>query len=102
MDQYLVTGSKELGTLLRSMRRTRGLTQAALAARAGILPKTVSAIESGMGQVLVTTLMRCLSALELELFLAPRPSLSPGAETSATVTKITKAPRTTKARNERW
>jgi HTH-type transcriptional regulator/antitoxin HipB len=71
---YLVPTPKELGELVRGFRKQRGWTQAVLAEQAGLLPKTVSAIEAGNGQVLLANVMRCLSALELDLSLDSRPA----------------------------
>jgi HTH-type transcriptional regulator/antitoxin HipB len=71
---YLVPTPKELGELVRGFRKQRGWTQALLAEHAGLLPKTVSAIEAGNGQVLLANVMRCLSALELDLSLDSRPA----------------------------
>ncbi len=79
MKQYLVTGSRELGELLRGLRKAQGWTQVKLAERAGVLPKTVSALEIGTGNVRVATLIRCLSALEAELLIASR-AAAPGHE----------------------
>lgn len=72
MQHFLIPTCADLGAVVRGVRKSRGLTQAQLAQRAGLLPKTISAIETGAGQVLVSSLMRCLSALGVDLQLAPR------------------------------
>lgn len=72
-----------LGQLVRGFRKQHGWTQAQLAERAGLLPKTVSAIECGRGQVLLANVMRCLSALEVELSLEPRPAVGTGPQPHA-------------------
>ena len=72
MSRYLVATAKDFGELFRGFRKQRGWTQARLAERAGLLPKTVSAIETGGGQVLLANVMRCLSALEVNLSLDSR------------------------------
>lgn len=72
MSRYLVPTAKDFGALIRGFRKQRGWTQALLAEHAGLLPKTVSAIELGGGQVLLANVMRCLSALELDLSLDSR------------------------------
>ena len=77
MTRYLAPTPKELGQLIRGYRRQRRLTQAQLAHQAGLLPKTISTIEAGTGQVLLTNVMRCLSALEVDLYLASRTSVQP-------------------------
>jgi HTH-type transcriptional regulator/antitoxin HipB len=77
MTRYLAPTPKELGQLVRGYRRQRRLTQAQLALQAGLLPKTISTIEAGTGHVLLTNVMRCLSALEVDLDLASRTSVRP-------------------------
>lgn len=72
MPRYLVPTAQDFGALIRGFRKQRGWTQARLAEHAGLLPKTVSAIELGGGQVLFANVMRCLSALELDLSLDSR------------------------------
>ena len=97
-DQFLASSEQDIGTLLLGIRRVRGLTQAELAARAGVLPKTVSAIENSTGRVLVGTLMRCISALEIDLIVAPR---EPELKTSPRRPRTVKAP-IDKILKERW
>ena len=80
MPKYLAPTPKELGQLIRGYRRQREWTQAQLAQQAGLLPKTLSAIEAGTGHVLLTNVMRCLSALEVDLYLASRTSVQPKVE----------------------
>ena len=75
MTRYLAPTPKELGQLIRGYRRRREWTQAQLAQQAGLLPKTLSTIEAGTGHVLLTNVMRCLSALEVDLYLASRTSV---------------------------
>lgn len=72
MSRYVAATSKDLGELVRGFRKQLGWTQAQLAERAGLLPKTVSAIEAGGGQVLLANVMRCLSALDVGLSLDSR------------------------------
>lgn len=81
MTRYLAPTPKELGQLIRGYRRQREWTQAQLAQQAGLLPKTLSAIEAGTGHVLLANVMRCLSALEVDLYLASRTSVQPRGET---------------------
>ena len=84
MSRYLATTAKDFGELIRGFRKERGWTQARLAERAGLLPKTVSAIETGNGQVLLANVMRCLAALDLDLSLdsRSRPERPPADETA--------------------
>jgi len=85
MSRYLAATARDLGALVRGIRKQRGWTQAQLAEHAGLLPKTVSAIEGGGGHVLLANVMRCLSALEVDLSLDSRsgirttPDPKPGA-----------------------
>lgn len=109
MSQYLVSDSTALGALLRGVRKARGLTQADLAQRAGLLPKTISALESGTGQVLVTTLLRCLSALQAQMLVASTEDATggswPGAKGIKPAANTSSAPRSrppAKALKERW
>lgn len=62
MTRYFSPTPHELGALVRGFRKQRGWTQAVLAQQAGLLPKTVSAIEAGSGQVLLANVLRCLAA----------------------------------------
>lgn len=62
--------------VLKQRRLDMGLTQAELAARAGIEQSQVSKIERSL-DVRLSTLMKLLTALDLDLVLAPRPR--PGA-----------------------
>ena len=80
MTTYLAPTPRELGQLIRGYRRQRQWTQAQLAQQAGLLPKTLSAIEAGTGHVLLANVMRCLSALEVDLYLASRSSVQPKVE----------------------
>jgi transcriptional regulator with XRE-family HTH domain len=57
--------------ILKQRRLEMGLTQADLAARAGIEQSQVSKIERSL-DVRLSTLMKLLTALDLELLLAPR------------------------------
>ena len=57
---------------LRRIREAAGITQAELAARAGIAPANLSVIESGRVDVRMSTLARILDALDLEVELVPR------------------------------
>jgi transcriptional regulator with XRE-family HTH domain len=73
VTRYLAATTKDFGQLIRGFRKQRAWTQARLAERAGLLPKTISAIEAGAGQVLLANVMRALSALDVDLSLDSRP-----------------------------
>jgi HTH-type transcriptional regulator/antitoxin HipB len=61
----------QLGNSIREARRKLGLSQEQLAAKVGVRQKTVSDIESaGAGRL--DTLLRALSALDLELVIRQR------------------------------
>ncbi|MBL8949161.1 MAG: helix-turn-helix domain-containing protein, partial [Myxococcaceae bacterium] len=67
----------QLAQVLRGFRKAKGLTQAELARRGGLLPKTVSAVENDPSKVTFESLYRVLSALELDLSLEPRSARPP-------------------------
>ena len=56
-----------LGTTIRALRKHRGLTQRALAARVGLASTYVSAIERGRRNVTIWTLLHIASALQVSL-----------------------------------
>lgn len=84
MSRYLAATPKELGELVRGFRKQLGWTQARLAEKAGLFPKTISAIEAGSGQVLLANVMRCLSALDLDLSLGSRTAIGTTPEPTPT------------------
>lgn len=61
----------QLGNSIRERRRIQGLTQEQLAEKVGVRQRTISDIESA-GAARVDTLLRTLSALDLELLVRPR------------------------------
>jgi transcriptional regulator with XRE-family HTH domain len=71
-QSFLIPTSKDFGQMVRGFRKRRGWTQAQLAQATGLLPKTISALESGTGNVLLGNAMRCLAAMEVDLYAAPR------------------------------
>lgn len=74
MHRETVIGSPaQLAAVLRGRRNACGLTQAAAGGNVGLLPKTISALESDPGSTSVASLFKLLSALELELVLQPLP-----------------------------
>ncbi|MFT4102940.1 MAG: helix-turn-helix domain-containing protein [Burkholderiaceae bacterium] len=72
MTVFSTPTAKELGDLIRGLRKQRGWTQSQLAEQAGLLPKTISAIESGTGRVLLINVMHCLSALDVDVRIESR------------------------------
>ena len=77
MDQLART-TKDLGNVLRQARKAKNLTQADLAARAGIWQRTVSNIETSASGAKVDTIFDLLAALDLELRIVPRSKMTPG------------------------
>ena len=63
----------DAGGEIRRARERAGLSQAALAARAGTSQATISAYEAGRKQPSVRTLSRMLAAMGAELSVAPAP-----------------------------
>ncbi len=59
--------SSEIGPLLKSLRTERGLTQSELGSRVGISQSHIHKIESGTGDVRVSTLVALLQSLGYEL-----------------------------------
>jgi HTH-type transcriptional regulator/antitoxin HipB len=67
-----ITSSKTLGQILKSARNRKGLTQTQAGNLVGITQAMVSRIEQGASNARIDTLFRLLSALEMEMSLAPR------------------------------
>lgn len=63
---------RQLGATIRQHRIKHGITQADLAARAGLRQATVSLIEGGHDAVRFRTIADLLAALDLELVVQPR------------------------------
>ena len=72
----LVQSPLALGRALRDARRRKRLTQQQLADLAGVTQPTVSNVERGVSRVSLTTLLRILAALKLELIVQSRESKS--------------------------
>lgn len=77
MDEQIARTGKQLGAILRRVRRQAGLTQGSLGARTHLRQGTVSRLEAGEPAVQLRTLMEALSALNLELVVRPRSQGSP-------------------------
>ena len=67
----------DIGNILRNARRGQNLSQAELAERSGLWPRTISLIETGAGGAKLETLFDLLAALDLELQIAPRSQGAP-------------------------
>lgn len=69
---YTIHTAQQLAHVLRGQRLAEGLTQKALGAPVGLLPKTVSKLEAEPERSTVDSLFKLLSALNLELVLRPK------------------------------
>ncbi|MBN1448516.1 MAG: helix-turn-helix domain-containing protein [Bacteroidetes bacterium] len=70
--QYHIVTLQQLGHAVRASRRGHRLSQAEVAGRIGMLPKTVSRLERDPGSAMVDSLFDLLSALDLEIVLQPK------------------------------
>lgn len=64
---YTIHTPRQLGQILKGQRSTRHLTQAEVATRVGLLPKTVSKLERDPDTATLGSLFKLLSSLQLEL-----------------------------------
>lgn len=72
MTDHIARNEKQLGAILRRIRKQGGLTQGALGDHIHLRQATVSRLEAGEPAVQLRTLMAALSALDLELVVRPR------------------------------
>ena len=63
---------KQIGSLIRRARKQLTLSQQQLSAKTGLRQETISLIETGNPATRIETLLAVLSALDLELQIAPR------------------------------
>lgn len=76
MHHFPTRTPDQLAAVLRGLRKQRGFTQKQAAAKVGLLPKTISAMESDPARASVRSLYKLLSALDVELVLKPGPGAS--------------------------
>jgi HTH-type transcriptional regulator/antitoxin HipB len=69
---YVISSPLQLAHALRDIRKSRGLSQDAAGKLVGLLPKTISALENRPGSATVDSLIKLLSALDLELVISPK------------------------------
>ena len=69
--------ARRLAKMLRQRRHDLGISQARATAKVGMLAKTASSLETDPGSCKLSSLLRYLSALELELVLQPKKSAEP-------------------------
>jgi len=70
--RFVVSTPAQLGQVIRGLRTAQKLTQAQVARLGGLLPKTVSAVETDPSRATFESLYRVLTALNLELSLRQR------------------------------
>lgn len=70
--EYFIRTSGQLASALRSRRKQQRLTQAEVSKMNGLLPKTVSGLETDPERALLRSFLQLLSALDLELVLRPK------------------------------
>lgn len=79
---FVVRTPAQLGQALKARRATEGLTQKDAGKRVGLLPKTISALESTPERSSVESLLKLLAALELELVMREKSRRSKPTRTS--------------------
>ena len=67
-----MTNLQDIGQRIRTARKARGMTAAALAALAGMHRNTLLALETGRGNIELVKLLALCEELELDLLLLPR------------------------------
>ena len=72
MGEHVTRSEKQLGAVLRRVRKQRGFTQAGLGEKIHMRQATISKLEGGSSASRLHTLMASLAALDLELVVRPR------------------------------
>lgn len=72
--------TQQLAMVLQGYRKQSGLTQKQAGNKVGLLPKTISRLESNPDDSGIASLFKLLSALDLELLLRPKNSKSASRE----------------------
>lgn len=72
MTQHIARTEKQLGAILRRVRKQSGLTQSGLGKQIHLRQGTVSRLEAGAPAIQLRTLMEALAALDLELVIRTR------------------------------
>ena len=76
MVGYKIHAAAQLSAHLRSLRKSRGLTQAQLGAMLGVDQTRIAKIERNPGLISVDQLLQLLAALNVEVELQPRTAAS--------------------------
>ena len=69
--QSHVNSAKALGRVIRDQRKLLGLNQASAGRLVGVHQTTLSAVERGISNVKIDTLLKLIAALRLELLIQP-------------------------------
>ncbi|NKC14231.1 MAG: helix-turn-helix domain-containing protein [Gammaproteobacteria bacterium] len=72
MARPIARSEKQLGAILRRIRKHHGLTQSQLGGKTGLRQATISKLEAGAPATRLATIMITLAALDLELAVCPR------------------------------
>ena len=72
MREHIARSEKQLGAVLRRIRKQRGFTQAELGEKIHMRQATISKLEGGSSASRLNTLIASLAALDLELLVRPR------------------------------
>jgi HTH-type transcriptional regulator/antitoxin HipB len=70
--EQIARSSTQIGAALRRCRRSRGLSQDALAAKTKLRQATISALEKGVADTRLQTLIQVMTALGLEMVIRER------------------------------
>jgi HTH-type transcriptional regulator/antitoxin HipB len=68
----LARSPKQIGNLIRRVRKQRGWSQTQLGERAGFRQETISLIETGNPAARLDTILAVIAALDLEFQIGPR------------------------------
>lgn len=77
MPDFPAATPAQLAAVLRGLRMQSGLTQKQAGSKVGLLPKTISALESDPGGSTIASLYKLLSALDVEFVLKPKSTPAP-------------------------
>lgn len=70
--QHIMVSPRDLGVMLRELRKQKGMTQTALGKRVGLDQKRISLMENGNPNIRVASLFRLFSALDVGMALEPK------------------------------
>ncbi|MBH0183405.1 MAG: helix-turn-helix transcriptional regulator [Nitrospira sp.] len=68
----LARDPRQIGNLIRRIRKKQGLSQTQLGEKAGLRQETISLIETGNPSATLETILSVLAALDLEFRMVPR------------------------------